>query len=645
MKKNLLFLFVLLFHFGFSQKKFKDLPKISPEDFGQQKSTITPDAPAEYLYRSMRNVIQTDGTIETTYISRMIIYDKDKADSYLSPEFSIYETDDKEREKVLNFNAVTYNLEDGKVVTNKVEKDSKFRSKEDKNYTVTKFTFPNVKNGSIVEYKYVIGAPSRFLWSIDRFMIETSLPQRYVDYFLDSPKYLGYNINYKGDVTPKVREMQAMNIYGSEYQVYRFGYENVPAYKDEMYVLNDNNHKTSIKAELNSTMINNDYKSYATSWEDIRKRLNDFEDFGGQIKKANLVKDLLPQDVTKIVTKLDRANAILKYVQNNYTWNKEVNVAADKGIKNLISTKSGNSAEINMLLLMLMRSTGLDANPVVLSTIDRGELLGYVPSIAQLNYVFVALELDKTFYYYDATSKNARVYELPRRVLNKTGVLMTDSSAKVVDVFYPKKSATYLNVNAQLLPDGTFSGKFSDRDTNLYANMVNEMYNDGKEEHVKLYKEKYKFALSDISSKLREDGDFETTLNFNSDSFVDAIGNKLAFNPLLFLYAKNHDFSQTDARRAPIDFFTANEKVKKVEIVLPDGYVFENVPAAKKFRTDDDSIQYSYIPTLEGNKLTLETKVTIGDYTFPKEYYPAFKQIFDNITKLEGQVVTAVKKK
>lgn len=644
MKKTLLFLFVLLLHFGFAQKNFKTLAKIAPEDFAQQKSSITPDAPAEFLYRSMRNVITVDGNIESTYTARMIVYDKDKADAYLSPEFSIYETDDKEREKVVSFSAMTYNLEDGKIVTNKVEKDSKFRSKEDKNYTVTKFTFPNVKNGSIVEYKYTIAAPSRFLWSIDRFMVESSLPQRYVDYFLDSPKYLGYNINYKGDIKPKMREMEAMNIYGSEYQVYRFGYENVPAYKAEEYVLNNDNVKTSIKAELNSTMINNEFKSYATSWEDIRKRLNDFDDFGGQIKKANLLKDLLPQDIKNIATKIDRANAVLKYVQNNYSWNKEISVFSDKGIKNLISTKSGNSTEINMLLLMLMRSVGLDANPVVLSTIDRGELLGYVPSIAQLNYMFVALELDKTYYYFDGTTKNSRVYELPRRALNKTGILLADAGAKVVNVFYPKMSSTYLNVNAQLLPDGTFSGKFSDRDTNLYATMVNEMYNDGKEEHHKLYKEKYKFALSDINSKLREDGDFETTLNFNSDSFVDAIGNKLAFNPLLFLYAKNHDFSQTDPRHSPIDFFTANEKIKRVEIVLPEGYVFENVPAAKKFRTDDNAIQYTYIPTLDGNKLTLETKVTIADSTFPKEYYPAFKQIFDNITKLEGQVVTAVRK-
>ena len=35
----------------------------------------------------------------------------------------------------------------------------------------------------------------------------------------------------------------------------------------------------------------------------------------------------------------------------------------------------------------------------------------------------------------------------------------------------------------------------------------------------------------------------------------------------------------------------------------------------------------------------------IDDSIFPKEYYPAFKQIYDNVTKMEAQVVTAVKKK
>ena len=79
-------------------------------------------------------------------------------------------------------------------------------------------------------------------------------------------------------------------------------------------------------------------------------------------------------------------------------------------------------------------------------------------------------------------------------------------------------------------------------------------------------------------------------------------------------------------------------------ITIPDNYVFENVPKSKKFRTDDNALIYSYIVTQEGNSLTVETTVKVDDSVFPKEYYPAITQIYDNITKMEAQVVTAVKK-
>ena len=34
----------------------------------------------------------------------------------------------------------------------------------------------------------------------------------------------------------------------------------------------------------------------------------------------------------------------------------------------------------------------------------------------------------------------------------------------------------------------------------------------------------------------------ETSFDFTSDTFVDGVGGKFIFNPLLFLYSKNHRF-------------------------------------------------------------------------------------------------------
>ena len=152
------------------------------------------------------------------------------------------------------------------------------------------------------------------------------------------------------------------------------------------------------------------------------------------------------------------------------------------------------------------------------------------------------------------------------------------------------------------------------------------------------------FNFNNYKSEVVNDNEFQTSFDFNTDGFVDGVGGKLIFNPLLFLYRQNHEFNQTEERKYPIEFLSPYETVKKVTITIPDNYKFENLPKSKKFKTEDEGIVYSYLVSTEGNKITVETSVKIDSDNFPKEYYPAFKQIFDAITQLEGQLVTLVKK-
>ncbi|PZU81204.1 MAG: DUF3857 domain-containing protein [Chryseobacterium sp.] len=650
---QIILIFAILPCFG--QYKFLDIPKLDNNDLKSTVYAKNPSEAAEILYKSYHYYV-TDGQLNLDVVSRVKIYKKDQAEKFLNQEIYTYDGKNNKSEKVTSLKVLTYNLVNDKVETTTVEKNSKYKSKESKNYTVTKFAFENVKDGSVVEYKYSVLSP--YVWAVDKVTIEDNVPTRRFDYVLDFPKYLGYNIDYKGSLTPKNRDVADKNIYGGEYYTYRFGYENIAPYRDEKYVHNLDNYRTSIRAELNSTNITRipgayDYsdtggfKSYAVSWNDIRKQLYESEFFGDQLKKKSLVKELLPADIKNISSSEEKAAAIQKFVQKNYTWNNYYTVGAEegKGIRNLLETKVGSSGEINLLLILLMRSAGLDAQPVVLSTIGRGLLLDHSPSLNQLNYVLAILDIGGKPIIYDATSKMMLPNLIRPTALNYNGYLMTEKEAKKVNILCPGKSTTYLTVDAKLNPDGTVTGNFSDRDTQLYAMMNNEKYDQDKAAYQKeSYKDRYAFPFTNIKTELLNNNDFQTSFDFDSDSFVDGIGGKLVFNPLLFLYNKSHDFDQSDERRSPIELYTGYDKIKKVTITLPDGYTFENVPKSKKFRTEDNAIQYVYKVTQEGNKLTVETTTTVEDPVYPKEYYPAFKQIFDNITKMEGQVVTAIKK-
>lgn len=641
MKKLLSFFLLGITILIFGQHKFNDIPKFNEADLSKTKSTIKEDAPAEILYKSVQNELYTDGTMDFKVFSRIKIYDKDKAADYLNIEVPLYEGK-TDRENISGIKAITYNLEDGKVTKTTVERDSRYRSKEDKKVTMVKFAFENVKNGSVIEYQYTVNSP--FLFELRKVFFEFDIPAVYHEYILDAPAYLGYNINYQGVLTPKHKEVASKVLFGENYNTWRLGFENVKPFKEEKFQRNADNFKTSIRPEVNSTNINNIYKNFSTSWEEVRKKLKEDENFGYELKKQNAVKDLVTSEIANTIVPLEKAKKILHYVQNNYIWDESFGIFTDKGIRNLVNTKTGNAAEINFLLIMMLREAGLNASPIILKTVKNGMLNIAFPTIADPNYVIAGLVIDNQIYALDATSKLSEINLLPPRDYNYNGVLLTDKEAQILDINNITLSETHLTVETKMNDDASFTGNFKDRDTKMFAMLSNAHYKEGAEDFKKEYKDKYTFPFTDIKSGLLNNGDFETSFNFDSDGFVDSVGNKIIFNPLLFLYSQNHEFNQAEERKYPIEFISPYEKVKKVTITIPDNFEFETIPSSKKFRTEDDGIVYSYVVNKEAKKITVETSIKVDGTDFPKEYYPAFKQIFDNITKLEGQLVTVVKK-
>jgi hypothetical protein len=71
---------------------------------------------------------------------------------------------------------------------------------------------------------------------------------------------------------------------------------------------------------------------------------------------------------------------------------------------------------------MLLRSADIDADPVVLSTVKRGVLLSYSPSIAQLNYVLASFEDEGKFYLLDGTVKQSEINMIAPKALNYYGL-------------------------------------------------------------------------------------------------------------------------------------------------------------------------------------------------------------------------------
>ncbi|MFY1046599.1 transglutaminase [Chryseobacterium sp. GP-SGM7] len=643
-KKIILYLLLLMNTLFLAQKQeFLKMPKFNKEDLKKEKSAIDEKAPAEILYRSIHfRIDNSSGKLIKKYAYRVKIYDKDKTEDWHNLEVSLYDNNSGDREILNNMKAFVYNLEADNIQETKVDKSSKFKSKENKYITVNKFAFPNIKNGSVIEYQYEVVSP--FVYEIPMIYIELDIPSVYTEYVLDSPIQMSYSVDFTGSLFPKYKILKEEMLYGSNHKTYRFGYDNLKAFKTEKYVKNNDNYRTKIRAELHSTYFGDNLKMYTSTWEDIRKKLWDHEDFGSQYKKDRLVKDIFPANVNNEKNDLAKAQKILDFVKNNYTWNNNNGIYAENGIKDLIKLKTGNDADLNLMLLSLFRSANITAYPILISTVRNGLVNLSFPNIGNFNYVVAGAEIDKRFYLFDATSKQSKANLLPSRVWNNNGLLVKDDKAEVISLTNINISYNSHIVKAKINPDGTISGAYQDQDEGMMAMNTKENFDENPEKYKKQYKENFSVGFDNINSRVLEGGEFRSTMSFTSNNMIDNIGKKMIINPLLFLQQAKNDFDQQDERKYMIDFISPISKTKVVEIEIPEGYDVADLPKSKKIVTEDKEISYSYTVEKKDNRIITISEYNIASADYPKEYYPAFQKIWKVISDSESQVMSLIKK-
>ena len=95
-------------------------------------------------------------------------------------------------DKLYKLRAAVYNLEDGKVVQTLLPKKSFYDEKTTSFSTSRKFSFPNVRAGSVIEYEYTITTPD-FTYLPD-WTFQKNLPVKYSAFKAEIPGFLEYNL-------------------------------------------------------------------------------------------------------------------------------------------------------------------------------------------------------------------------------------------------------------------------------------------------------------------------------------------------------------------------------------------------------------------------------------------------------------------
>jgi len=214
MKKRVLLVFVCLCtSILFSQEyKFGEISKKELEEKVYAKDSV---ANAVYLYKSRRTYYEyntsTGFNIITDVKQRIKIYNK-KGFDYATFAINYYKPESGAKERVYSIKGHTYNLVDGKIEKTKLSKKSIFNERMNKYRVITKFTMPNIKEGTVVEIKYQIRSP----FSIDDLQFQYNIPVKKLVYKVEIPEYLVFNQRMKGYYFLPVKKDRRTGSIGSD---------------------------------------------------------------------------------------------------------------------------------------------------------------------------------------------------------------------------------------------------------------------------------------------------------------------------------------------------------------------------------------------------------------------------------------------
>ena len=280
MRKRLFFVLTMfaVCSLAFGQKKFS---KITAADFATPSEAADSSVDAVYIYDiGETRVTATTGLyIETQVKVRMQIV-TEKGKEYANKAVVFYYNPkgaQADNDKISSISAASYNLVDGKVVKTAMSSKYEFKEQIDDHRMRLKFSIPEVKVGSIIEYKYTIISP-RYS-DIPTWYFQHSEPVRYSFYSATFPEWFQYHVEERG-YSPLKGKLENTNIMiGSSLlkaDRYIFEGENLRAFKNEKFIYCQDDYAQRVDFELKGVTIPGQiYKDYARKWDDVREYLKE----------------------------------------------------------------------------------------------------------------------------------------------------------------------------------------------------------------------------------------------------------------------------------------------------------------------------------------------------------------------------------
>ena len=633
----------ILFFSIISNAQDYDFGKVSKMELLENTYPEDSSAVAAYLYKFRKTYYlyspNSGFSLVTEIHERVKVYNKDGF-SFATKTINLAKHSSN-LESVSKIKAFTYSIEDGEILETKLEKDGIFKSEYSKNLNQVKITLPNVKEGSVLEYKYKITSP--FIQSIDEFRFQEGIPIKKLKASISIFDYFKFNQRQKGFLVLNPITKREMNSHlGTHDIITSYNLTNIPALKNESFVSNIDNYRAGVKFEIVSLEVPGEMsENFAKSWEDVVETIYKDPSFGNELAKTNYFEEDLNQYLEGVNGDEIRAQKVLSFVKNKVKWNNRLGVGTDEGVKKAYKINTGNAGDINLMLVACLKHAGLNAYPVILSTRDNGIQL--FPTLQGFNHVIAGVKDGDSYITLDATEKYSSLNVLPMRDLNWFGrAIMKDGTSEMVDMLPSKKAVETTMLDLEISDDGTIEGSSKQRFTGHYAMLLREKYASETEvEYIDKLKQQYsglEISNFEIGNKAETDKPFNQAYDVFAEEGIDESSGKLYFSPMLYLSVSESPF-KSKKREFPIDFGYPWQDRFIISIKLPEGYKVDVLPENVILSLPEKLGKFTYSISEIGGFIKLSSSISFNNPLIKNDYYDGLKEFYRQIIEKQTEKV------
>lgn len=573
------------------------------------------------------------------YHVKIKIYNKEGFES-ANVIVPLYKDDSKE-ETINDLKASTFNYIDGRFVETAMDKKAIFYENRSKYTKLLKFTLPNLKEGSIIEYSYRLKSPN--LFNFKTWQFQSNIPKVISEYLVYIPGIYNYNVSLRGyqKLSDQKVELarECLRISGASIDCSKITYlmKDVPAFVEEDNMTAPSNFKSAVYFELSDVTNPSGAKtSYTKTWKDVDYELTSDKSFGSQMKRKDVYKDLIPLITKDATDDLSKAKAIYNYIKKQVKWDNYYGIYSADNIKKSLDNRSGNTADINLNLIAALSAANLDAEAIILSTRENGTINKLYPVISDFNYVVAKVNIGEKSYLLDATEPLLPFGLLPLRCMNDQGrVINLKKPSYWIDLKASQKTVTNYILNGKLTAEGKVIGTLTTISQGYAA------YN--KRREIKRYSSPDEFVeklddrlnkikiishtinnLDSVENPLTENYEIEFTVN-------DGSNNGQFYLSPFFINAITKNPFNLNVRTYPVDLGAASDERIIINIELHQKYNLLDKPKDLAIGLPNNGGKYLLQTQLDDKTLSLSQVLQFNNAIYEPDDYPYLKAFYSKI--------------